>query len=232
MKSILRGWAGLGLALMFTTALAAFEGRVSLAIKSGKEKEQVIDYAFKDGVVRLEPKSDEAEGTAMIMNWAKREMLVLIPEQQMYMVMPLKSGPAGQTAAATEPEAKIEKTGETALILGYVCEQYLTSDQDGVTEMWITDQLGHFSGLGAGASPLGGMMGGGRQAAAPSGWEKALESRKGAFPLRVVGRDKRGRETFRLEAKKIEPGPLPAALFAAPAGFQKLSMPTMGGFGG
>lgn len=234
MKAFCRWFAGLSLAMVATVIAGAFEGRVSLAIKSGREKEQVIDYAIKDGAVRMEPKGADG-GTAMIMDWAKQEMIILMPEQRMFMVMPLKSGTPAAVAAAEGPEPKVEKTGRTETILGYVCEQYITIDKDSVTEMWITEELGSFAGLGGGmgGNPMGGMMGG-RNAKSPaaSSWERALQGKAGAFPLRIVGRDGRGRETFRLEARKIEPGQLPATLFAPPADFQKFSMPAMPGMGG
>lgn len=226
--------AGLSLACASALSAATFEGKVSLGMKSNKEAEQVIDYAMKDGLVRMEPKMADAGGTAMIMNWAKQEMIILMPEQQMYMVMPMKMPAGAAGARADGPEPTVEKTGKTETILGYTCEQYVTTEGGQTTEMWITDQLGTFMGLSAG-NPMGGAMGGGgrgAKGASTAGWEKALKGKEGAFPLRVIARDNKGRETFRLEAKKIEPGPLPASLFTPPAGFQKFSMPGMGGFGG
>lgn len=233
MKTFLRaGLSGVVGAFAALSALA-FEGKVSLGLKSGREAEQVIDYAMKGTRVRMEPKMADADGTAMIMDWEKQEMIVLMPEQQMYMVMPLKKP---QAAAArpqpAAPEQKVEKTGRTEKILGYLCEEYVTTEGGQTTEMWITEELGTFAGLGGG-NPMAGMMGGGGpKTAAPSTWEKALQGKKGAFPLRVVSRDAKGKETFRLEAKKIEPGTLPDSDFAPPAGFQKFAMPAMPGFSG
>ena len=46
----------------------------------------------------------------------------------------------------------------------------------------------------------------------------------------VVGeRDAKDKEIFRMEATKIEPGPLPDSLFVPPAGYQKFDIPNMGG---
>ncbi len=70
----------------------------------------------------------------------------------------------------------------------------------------------------------GNPMGGGRKV---SGWEAELKG-KGGFPLRLIERDGSGKEVTRLEATKIEPGPLPASLFEPPAGFQKFEMPNLG----
>lgn len=240
MNSILRTTAGLLAATAIALSAVAFEGKVSLAMKGGRDAEQVIDYAMKGSNVRLEPKLAEAAGTAMIMNGEKQEMTILMPEQRMYMVMPMKA-PAGAPGAAprtSTAEQKVEKTGRSEKILGYDCDEYITTDGGNTTEMWITEALGGFAGLGGG-NPMAGMMGGGRGAAkgpSNSAWEKALKNKAGAFPLRVVSRDARGRETFRLEARKIEPGALPDSLFAPPPDFQKFAMPAMpgmpAGFGG
>ena len=77
---------------------------------------------------------------------------------------------------------------------------------------------------------MGGMFGGGRKSG-PAGakWEEVLKG-KGGFPLRVISRDARGRETFKMEATKIEPGALPDSLFVPPPGMKKFSMPSMGDF--
>lgn len=233
MKSLFRPLAGLALAATAVVTAAGFEGKVSLGFKSGREAEQLIDYAMKDGVIRMEPKMAEAAGTAMILHLAKQEMTVLMPEQSMYLVMPLKGAKNPAAAKAEVAEAKVEKTGETDVILGYLCEKYLMVENGVTTEMWITEELGPFGGLGG--NPMAGMMGGGgpgAKAGGGQGWEQALKGRQGAFPLRVVSRDAKGRETFRLETRKIEPGTLPDSLFKAPAGYQKMNLPMMGGFGG
>lgn len=209
----------------------AFEGRVSLAITGEKGGEQVIDFVTKGDLVRMEPKTADAAGTAMIMNAAKQEMTVLMPRERMYMVMPMRGGPAPQAGNAEPSDAKIEKTGRTEKILGYDCEEYVVTDRGNSTAMWITEQLGSFMGLGTG-NPMGGMMGGRKAKAEGAAWETLLKGKKGWFPLRVVSRDAKGKEKFHLEAKKIEPGNLSDELFAPPAGFQKFAMPAMGGFGG
>lgn len=236
MNIFLRPFTGILIALCAVVTEGAFEGRVTLGLKSGREAEQVIAYAMKDGKVRIEPQMEEAGGAAMIIDVAKQEMTVIMPDQAMYLIMPLKGAPVTASAArAEESAAKVEKTGETEIILGYVCEKYLSTERGEVTEMWLTEELGSFAGLGGG-NPMAGMMGGmgGGRGAKPAGgtWETALKGKTATFPLRVVTRDSKGRETFRLEAKKVEPGNLPASEFQPPTGFQKMSLPMMGGFGG
>lgn len=233
MNSLSRWMVGLALASAAMVNAVAFEGEVSLGIKSGRDKEQVINYAMKKGLVRMEfPAADEG-GAVMIMNWAKQEMIMLMVEDEMYLVMPLKAAAQLAGKQATGPEPQLEKTGRTETILGYLCEEYRATDRGEITEMWVTEQLGTFMGLGGG-NPMGGMMGGGPDGKADkvSGWERALKGEKAMFPLRVISRDAKGREILRLEVKKIDQGSLPDSLFVPPAGFEKMNLPMMGGFGG
>ncbi|MDQ5979346.1 MAG: hypothetical protein QG602_2320 [Verrucomicrobiota bacterium] len=214
-------------------AASAFEGKVSLALTAGKGKPQVLDYSIKDTSLRIDMTA-EGQSFASIMDMKKMELLMLMPSEQMYMVMPIKETveKAAKKMEAKEPD--IEKTGRTETILGYKCEEYVTKEKNTTTEIWIAEGLGTFMGLGeSGGGPMGGMFGGKKKAA--SGWEEKFKGKSG-FPLRVVSRDGKNKETFRMEATKIEPGSLPASLFQPPAGWQKLQMPNMGdmlkGFGG
>jgi len=153
-------------------------------------------------------------------------MLMLMPDQQMYMVMPMNQKVEQAMEKAGVDTADVEVTGKTESILGYKCNQILVKDKGLVTEMWVAEGLGAFMGL-AGGNPMGGgMMGGGKPASAK--WEAALKG-KGGFPLRVITRDAKGKVSFKMEATKIQPGALPDSQFTAPAGYQKFSMPGMGG---
>lgn len=228
-----------GCLLAATLASAAgFEGKVTLAITAGKGQAQVLDYSIKDSALRIDLTA-EGQSFASIMDLQKMEMIMLMPQQQMYMVMPIKDKVEKAMDKAFENDASIEKTGRTETILGYKCDEYIAKDRDTITEIWVAEGLGSFMGLGSGESGgggggLGGLLGGGKKRGA--GWEEKFKGKPG-FPLRVVSREiKKQRETFKMEATKIQPGSLPASLFQAPAGWQKFSMPSMGdmlkGFGG
>ena len=226
----------LALFLTFSTAAltaATFEGRITLGMKSGKDKEMVIAYAMKPGLCRMEPQMEGAEGMASIINWSKMEMIMLMEEQKMYMVMPMKGAVNRAAEAAGTHDAKVVKTGETETILGYLCEKYVTTEKNDTVEMWVTDKLGTFMGMSAqgGGSPMGGMFGGGgrgKRSGGGASWEEAIKGKEGFFPLRVVGKNAKGKETFRMEAKSVEPGSLPDSLFAPPADYQKFQMPSLG----
>lgn len=205
---------------------AAFEGKVSLAMSAGKGETQNLSYSIKQDSLRIDITAD-GHAVATIMDMKKLEMIMLMPEEKMYMVMPIKQTIEKAAAKADIKEPDIEKTGRTETILGYKCDEYVTKEKKTTTEIWIAEGLGAFMGLGeSGGGPMGGMFGGKKKAA--SGWEEKFKGKPG-FPLRVVSRDAKNKETFRMEATKIEPGSLPASLFQPPAGWQKFQMPDMGG---
>ena len=226
MKLLLRLFAvGSLLTATLAHAAGAFEGKVSLAITAGKGKPQMLDYSIKDNSIRIDM-TTEGQTIASIMDLKKMEMLMLMPSEKMYMVMPIKDTveKAAKKVEAKEPD--IEKTGRTETILGYKCEEYVTKDKKNTTEIWIAEGLGTFMGMGNNSGGgMGGMFGGKKKAA--ESWEEKFKGKPG-FPLRVVSRDAKNKETFRMEATKIEPGSLPASLFQPPAGWQKFQMPSMG----
>jgi outer membrane lipoprotein-sorting protein len=203
-------------------AADAFEGKVSLAMSAEKGKSQTIDYTMKGQKLRMDI---NAEGQKMtnIMDMTKMEMTMLMPEQKMYMVHSIKKPVEQAMEKQGESTAVIEVTGKTETILGYKCNQILVKDKGTVTEMWAAEGLGAFMGMGGGGgSPFGGKKG----AASAAKWEEALKG-KGGFPLRVVTLDAKGKQTFKMEATKIEPGPQPDSAFVPPSDYQKMDMGNM-----
>lgn len=224
MKTLLRSLllGGLMSALSLVAPAASFEGKISLKVSAGKDESQIIDYAYKDQAVRMDIATEDGS-MASIIDLKKREVIMLMPEQKMYMVMSVPDIVDAAIEEASLKQQNIEKTGRTETILGYACEEYVAKERNGTTEIWMTEGLGAFTGLSAGGNP---MMGGrGRNTGAA--WEKAFKGRP-AFPLRVVSRDSRGRETSRIEATKVERGSLPASLFQPPADYERFQLPSLG----
>lgn len=228
MKPLLRFLAVGTLLLTAASSYAAssFEGKISLAITGDKKgKSQVMDYSIKGQKLRMDI-SAEGNQVATIMDMEKLEMTMIMTEQKMYMVHPIKKPVEKAAEKVGESTAEIEVTGKTETILGYKCSQVLIKDKGTVTECWLAEGLAAFQGLGApggGGGPFGG-----KKSANAAKWEEALKGKSG-FPLRVITRDAKSKETFKMEATKVEPGPLPDSLFAPPAGFEKFQMPSMGG---
>lgn len=208
------------------SAASAFEGKVSFAITSGKDKPISMDYSIKGNKLRTDTTVDKHH-MSTIFDVEKLEMLMLMPEQKMYMVMPIKKAVEKATRKNEEPDVDIEATGKTDTILGYKCEQLLVKDKKTVTELWVAQGLGVFMGLGQNGPMGGGPFGGGKSAKAAK-WEEVLRD-KGGFPLRVISNDAKGRQSFKMEATKIEKGSVPDSVFQVPAGWEKFQMPDLGG---
>jgi Domain of unknown function (DUF4412) len=149
-----------------------------------------------------------------------RQMLILMPQQRMYMVQPMVQ-PAGAPTpppTATRPPQSLQDTGVKETILGYECTKYTSTGADGTTEIWVPDQLGTFVGLFHG--------GPGGRSQAPAEWESALKGGN-FFPMRVVSNSSRG--TFKLEVTAVNKTSLPDSLFSPPDGWQKCDLGSMMG---
>ncbi|MEY3774270.1 MAG: hypothetical protein RLZZ129_1050 [Verrucomicrobiota bacterium] len=204
------------LAFVLPAGLAAkdFEGTIQMTMTDGRNKAMPLAYSIKGHQIRTDIQTGGTNATA-ILDFKKMEMIMLMPGQPMYMVMPLEQ--AAEAVSGHKPDdVKLEKTGVTETIIGYACTKYLATSKDGVTEIWATEELGSFRGLGGG-------MGGGMGKAAPTpGWERAIAGQN-FFPLRVTTTAK-NKQTFRMEATAVERKALPDSFFAPPAGYKKFDM--------
>ncbi|MEX2044807.1 MAG: DUF4412 domain-containing protein [Opitutus sp.] len=214
----LPGWllAGLSLAPAVLSAAVPFEGRVSFRMTSGG-KTQDIRYAIKGERIRIEMPGQAGMG-GMIMDTSKKEMIMLMDEQRMYMAMAMPDTAPG-TGRETGEAPTLEKTGETEQILGHTAEKFISTHQGTKTEMWLAEGLGTYAAF-SDQNPGGGRKSG---VQIPQGWMKAIAG-KPLFPLRVVGRDKAGRESFRMETTALDRQPLPDSLFTPPADYQRMDM--------
>jgi hypothetical protein len=96
--------------------------------------------------------------------------------------------------------------------------------------MWLAEGLGTFMSFNQSNPMAGGRSG--RGGAQPSqDWERALAGKE-LFPLRVVSKDKSGKDSFKMEATAINKQTLPDSLFTPPASYQKLDMGMMKGMMG
>lgn len=210
MNSLPRLCAAL-IALACVLPLAAFEGRVHFDMKSGRDSNEIA-YAIKGDKARIEWPGKEIPPA--IIDGTKQEMMMLMPEQKMYMRLSMADATRVAKKGAKN-EVEFEDTGETEEILGRTCHKYRVSDRNGITHLWAAEGMGTFMGqLGGGKLRNGGDL---------PAWQRTL-GEKGFFPLRVVGTNKRGKETFRMEATKIDETSLADTLFEVPAGYQKFDM--------
>lgn len=199
-----------------TVTAAGFEGRVAFKMSSARGQPQELSYQIKGDKIRVEMPGQKAMG-GMIMDLTRKETTMLMDEQKMYMTMAMPE-PAAAGQGKKGEDATLEKTGEKETILGHAAEKYVATSAEGKTDLWLAEGLGTFM-MARGGGPMGGKRGGD----APQAWERALAGKE-LFPLRVVGHDKDGKESFRMEVTALEKKSLPDTLFTPPAGYQKFDM--------
>ena len=220
----------LAVLLVPVAALAgSFEGKVTMKVTGSKDMPPTMTYCLKEGLSRLEMAAG-GQNAAIIYDTAKQELLILMPDQKMYMTqpMPKPDATAAATAAGTTGES-LQVTTSKEKILGYDCVKYVEKSKEGTSEIWVTEQLGSFVGFG-GPPTAGGKRPPGTPA--PQGWETAIAG-KGVFPMRVITTDA-GKQTFRMDVTAVEKVALPTALFYAPSDYQDLGamLKNMGMSGG
>ena len=190
------------------TPQSLFEGVVHIAIDEAEaEEQQSIEYFAKKGQYMLKGKEGE---NILILD---KKMVVLIHDQKMYIEIPLdgKGADLADTNIPDDNEAEVKdnstitKTNETKDILGYSCTKWQQTDENGKTDIWLTDQLGAF------------MMFGDKEKAQER-WKDELSSM--GFPMQIV---ENGKTVF--EVKKVEKKSLDQSLFEIPAGYQKMAIP-------
>jgi len=205
--------AGLLAASASLSAQASFEGRITMSMKEGSSKPMTMSYAMKKDRIRVDVTTDKGDTVASIMDFAKKEIVSLMPSEKMYMVLPMQDVADAAKEVARE-SAPLEKTDETEVILGYTCTKYLSRDRTTETEIWAAEGIGMFAGIGS-SNPM--------KPAPRNAWEAEL-AEKGFFPLRVVGKNRRGREQYRLEVTAIDRQPLADSLFSPPEGYERFDM--------
>jgi hypothetical protein len=194
-------------------ASETFEGRLKMQMDSGASDKILMSYAMKGQRLRVEIPAGKQQMVS-ILDWEKREMSMLMPGQQMYMVMELKDVPAVNQADHARESTTLEKTSETAVILGHETTKYIARDGKNRTDLWLASGLGTWFNM-AGGSPM-------KQRKLVA-WERDLMAQK-LFPLRMVSYDKSGKPAMRMEVVELTPQKLDDSLFMPPPGYTRFSV--------
>jgi len=195
-----------------SAAIKPFEGTATIEVSHERVGTHVLDYSVKSSRLRTEFQVSEAARAVAIVDLLNNEVSVLLPGQPLYVTMSLEN--SAEIALGHNVEAvSIEPTRSRKKILGYRCTKYLVRHKNDTFEVWATDQLGSFMGLGLGAAP---------DAKFSPPWMAALGG-KGFFPLRVQSLP--GSEnTLSMETLTVKSDALDDDLFVPPASYRKFQM--------
>jgi len=212
-------------ALLPTCAFAAdFEGVIQMSMTTGSHTTPMT-FTEKPGFTRIDMAAAGGRVGGMIMDHAKQEMTILMPQQRMYMVQAIPQQVIAQAQSKID-DAAVEKTNDHEKILGYDTTKYIAKNNEGTSDIWVTDQLGTFAGFGPAQG--GGLFGRGAHSssAKKNSWEDAFKGKE-AFPLRVITTNSSGQQTFKMEATSVEKKSVPASEFQPPADYRKFDMGAM-----
>ena len=190
-----------------------FEGKIVFEVSDQETSPQQINYLVKGDWFRIEVPQAATGSGAMIYNQKNKTMTMIMPQQKMYMEMPLDMSEKVQKEDVGPGYFK--KTGESKNINGYDCDKFIFKDEEGEGVAWMTKELGGFMFFN---NP--------NERSSQSGWEDAVMA-EGYFPMIVKIKDSSGAAKTAFKVTKIEPKTLDMSLFKPPAGFKKLDMGNM-----
>ncbi len=187
-----------------------FEGTVEFTVTTDQGT-MPMTYMIKGGDVRVEMEGRPGMKAIFLIDAKENKTIMVIDAMKMYM-----ESPVPQLPDTGESKVTFKKTGKTQKLLGYDCEEYLVTDGEHQTSVWITDKLGTFELF---------RMGGGRQRSRVEAWQKEIGN-KGGFPLLAVTKSG-DKEVSTFKATKVEQKSLDEALFKIPEGYQKMDQSMM-----
>jgi hypothetical protein len=189
----------------------SFEGMVKYKITADGETVD-MNYFVKGDKIKMDMEGES--NVSVIFSNKDKVMLMIMPDQKMYMEMPIRMEAGGPVESESDiDESDFVKTGEKKEIAGYTCEKWLYNDDESEVESWLTKELGSFIFFG---NPM-------EQDKKPE-WQSQLET-EGYFPVLVIVKDSKGKVESRMEVIEVEEKSLNDNLFMPPAGYEKLSMP-------
>jgi hypothetical protein len=193
-------------------AQAPFEGVITMKVRNNEAGEAMpIKAMIRSGVTRVET-STAMGPMAMVADVSKGQALMIMDGQQAYMEQPLPN-PAqmAERMKASGREPVVTRTNRKETIAGHSCEHYTVK----------VDTVSFDACLASGIAAFPSMQGGGRRGGGGTGWLAAVGDGT-MFPLRLT---RVGSTTPLVEVTAIEKKKLDAALFSAPAGYQKRERP-------
>jgi hypothetical protein len=178
---------------------AAFEGKITYGLTTGQGKTTEVTLELSGSKIRSDMNFGGRSGAAIVDLKAKT-VTTLLPDRKAYMVSSIDQS----SAAAKQATGTISKSGATDTIAGHSAEEWVYTDGAKRTSFWITHELG-------------GMIGAWARGFSRVTVPAELQNQDGLV-LRTT--DAKG---FKMEAEKVEPGPVDASRFEVPDGYTKMA---------
>lgn len=230
------GSDGGGPSLASTPAAAAslaflntFEGEIDLAVTNKEATTPTaMDFLVKNGKVRVDLPDKLSAGTPLggkayalldtsakklaVVSDARKEVITIDLNTSGEKLKGLGAPPGGSAGGAPQgPKTSLTKTGKFETVAGYKCEDWdITSDHREATACVAEEGASWFQ------IPLTGIP-------TERLWMAELFDGK-HFPLRVVGYDKAGAETGRLEVTNIQKKSVAATQFEYPPTYRVIDL--------
>lgn len=212
-KSLVSFFILLSIAFCFVNnnyAQTQFEGKVAFKVFD-EGTPHSMDYYAKGSKIRFDT-NEEGQQAQIIWDTSKKEFMVVMPQQKMYMLMQVpESKLKSDISNDISKNANFTKTKEKKKILGYTAVKLVYQDGDDKGEAWMTQELGSFRLFD---NPM-------QKNEDKDQWQKDFEA-GGYFPLEVYENGKKVFEVMGIEKKSFD-----GSIFKAPADFKKMDMPKM-----
>ena len=208
--------------LCAASASAQFEGTVRMrTVTYGDADSSVIlpTAHFKESLfeARIDaPPDAQAPPGRFILRGDRGVMWIVIDSEKKYIEIPVTPTGAAPDSGAGGRTYTLSRSGETDTLLGYPCEEWIADEgSETVSRIWATASLaGLYEGI---VRWFDGMS---LEIADDRGrWQREM-ARAGLFPLLVL-RSEEGELVEREEVVAVEKQPVPEAIFAEPAGYEK-----------
>ena len=207
-------------------ARAQFEGQIDIKVttnEGSEARESNISLFLKNDMVasQVTGAGGESRRGRFIVRPDKKVLWIVNDDRKMVFEQSLENNTPSDSTSKPEqrPKPDITKTGKTATILGYSCDEYVSKNEDGETSIWCTSKLGNvFEGL---ANSMGQMTRSRMRRGGPD-WKSEFVD-KNLFPLKSVT-TKDGKISSTQEVTKIDQRILDASTFEIPEDYKKQSM--------
>lgn len=196
----------------------SFIGNIDFSIKGADNVDMSV--STKEWQTAMNVKAKNGENVVMIFDHKKDNVTILTndgPNGKYAIVTSMKNIPMAQIEEKVDKnnDVKIEKTNETKVILGYECQKYIITSEDGVAETWLTDKItfNPFESL----SKMGNKMN--------TSITNSYKDKLNGLAMHTIFKDNKGKET---EIKVTAIDNKPNEKLFSTAGYQIMDMSSFG----